>query len=99
MLDREQRNASPGSLLTSSKGNGSKFLNKARFIPAVPTDVSLDSNAMLASEESKTTKNPLLGSVNESREQSSRGGAITLDKLKEKRWRRKIVNKRKSLEN
>jgi hypothetical protein len=40
-----------------------------------------------------TTKNTRKGSVNESRERG-----INLEKLKEKKWRRKLASNRKSLE-
>jgi hypothetical protein len=89
-LDRSAKNRSPGTpggaALISSRGTErSKFLIKGttKYHP----ETSLDNTLM----EGSITKNFRGG---ESRDRSG----VNLDKLKEKRWRRKLASNRKSLE-
>jgi len=90
-FERSAKNRSPGTpggaALISSRGTErSKFLVKGTT--KIHPETSLDNTL----NEGSITKN---GREGDSRHRSG----VNLDKLKEKRWRRKLASNRKSLEN
>lgn len=90
-FERSAKNRSPGTpggagLISSRGTERSKFLVKGTT--KIHAETSLDNTL----NEGSITKN---GREGDSRHRSG----VNLDKLKEKRWRRKLASNRKSLEN